>query len=83
MRIHYDPKLKERAPALRKAGVLSEVMLWNELKSRKLRGYQFSRQKPIEEYIVDFYCSKLSLVIEIDGSSQVHAQRMIVIGKRD
>ena len=69
MRIHYDPKLKERARALRKAGVLSEVLLWNELKSRKLRGHQFSRQKPIEKYIVDFYCSKLSLVIEIDGSS--------------
>jgi len=47
MRIHYDPKLKERARALRKAGVLSEVLLWNELKSRKLRGHQFSRQKPI------------------------------------
>ena len=32
-------------------------------------GYQFMRQKPIEEYIVDFFCSKLKLVIEIDGSS--------------
>jgi very-short-patch-repair endonuclease len=69
MRLHYDPKLKERAQALRKAGILSEVLLWNELKSRKLRGYQFSRQKPIDEYIGDFYCSKLSLVIEVDGSS--------------
>jgi len=45
------------------------VLLWNELKSRKLRGHQFSRQKPIDEHIVDFYCGKLSLVIEIDGSS--------------
>ncbi len=69
MRIHYDPKLKERARGLRKAGVLSEVLLWNQLKTRKLRGYQFSRQKPIDEHIVDFYCGKLSLVIEIDGSS--------------
>ncbi len=54
---------------MRKAGVLSEVLLWNQLKTRKLRGYQFSRQKPIDEHIVDFYCGKLSLVIEIDGSS--------------
>lgn len=32
-------------------------------------GYQFMRQKPIGNYIVDFYCSKLKLVIEIDGKS--------------
>jgi very-short-patch-repair endonuclease len=69
MRIHYDPKLKERARALRKAGVLSEVLLWNQLKTGKLRGYEFARQKTIDEDIVDFYCGKLSLVIEIDGSS--------------
>jgi very-short-patch-repair endonuclease len=32
-------------------------------------GYQFARQKPIDHYIVDFYCPKLSLVVEIDGDS--------------
>ena len=44
-------------------------MLWNELKSRKMCGYRFMRQKPIGDYIVDFFCSKLRLVIEIDGES--------------
>lgn len=34
-----------------------------------MRGYQFMRQKPIDNYIVDFYCSKLQLIIEIDGTS--------------
>ena len=34
-----------------------------------MRGYQFMRQKPVGDYIVDFYCSKLKLVIEIDGES--------------
>ena len=34
-----------------------------------MHGYQFMRQKPIGEYIVDFYCSSLKLVIEIDGES--------------
>ena len=34
-----------------------------------MKGYQFMRQKPIGEYIVDFFSSKLSLVIEIDGES--------------
>ena len=69
MKISYNPVLKQRARELRKQGVLSEALLWNQLKGRKMRGYQFMRQKPIGEYIVDFYCSRLQLVIEIDGES--------------
>ena len=73
MTLRYNPELKQRARELRKQGVLSEVLLWNQLKGRKLRGHQFMRQKPIRAYIVDFYCSKLRLVIEIDGES--HADK--------
>ena len=69
MKILYNPGLKKRARELRKQGVLSETLLWNQLKGRKIYGYQFMRQKPVGEYIVDFYCSKLKLVIEIDGKS--------------
>jgi very-short-patch-repair endonuclease len=69
IKIYYNPKLKSHAKELRKKGVLSEVLLWNQLKGRKIRGYQFMRQKPIEDYIVDFFCSKLGLIIEIDGES--------------
>ena len=69
MKILYNPGLKQRARELRKQGVLSETLLWNQLKGKKMRGYQFMRQKPVGEYIVDFYCSKLKLVIEIDGKS--------------
>ncbi len=69
MKILYNPELKQRARELRKQGVLSEVLLWKELKGRKVLGYQFMRQKSVGEYIVDFYCSKLKLVIEIDGES--------------
>lgn len=46
---------------------LAEVLLWNELKGRKVMGFQFTRQKPIKKHIADFYCSRLKLVIEIDG----------------
>jgi very-short-patch-repair endonuclease len=49
--------------------VLSEVLLWDKLKGRKMKGHQFMRQKPIGNYIVDFYCNKPKLVIEIDGES--------------
>ncbi|MBU1055121.1 MAG: endonuclease domain-containing protein [Proteobacteria bacterium] len=69
MKITYNPKLKALSRELRKQGVLSEVLLWAHLNGRKMKGYQFTRQKPIGNYIVDFYCSKLKLVIEIDGES--------------
>jgi hypothetical protein len=58
LKILYNPELKQRARELRKQGVLAEVLLWNQLKYREMRGYQFMRQKPLENYIVDFYCSK-------------------------
>jgi len=66
--IDYNRKLKERSRKLRQESALSEVLLWNQLKARKF-GFQFFRQKPIGNYIVDFYCPDLKLVIEIDGSS--------------
>ena len=65
----YNPKLKERARLLRKAGNLSEVLLWNKVKRKQLLGLDFDRQRIIGNYIVDFYCPSLELVIEIDGSS--------------
>lgn len=71
MKIYYNQKLKQLSRNLRNNSTLSEVLLWNELKTRKMFGYQFMRQKPIEKYIVDFYCSKLKLVIEIDGDSHI------------
>lgn len=43
--------------------------MWQRLKGSQLLRYQFQRQKPLGEYIVDFYCYKLKLVIEIDGLS--------------
>ena len=71
MKIYYNPKLKARARELRNNSTLAEVLLWNQLKARKMKSYQFMRQKPIGNYIVDFLCSKLKLVIEIDGESHV------------
>jgi very-short-patch-repair endonuclease len=65
--IPYNPKLKEIAQKLRKQGILSEVLLWNELKRKKMMGYDFHRQKPLDNYIADFFCNELMLIIEIDG----------------
>jgi len=51
---------------------LSEVLLWNELKKKNMLGYDFDRQRPIGNYIVDFYCKELSLAIEIDGNTHIY-----------
>jgi very-short-patch-repair endonuclease len=69
MAIPYNPKLKDRARALRKAGNIPEMLLWNKLKNNQLRGLDFDRQKIIGNYIVDFYCAEKNVVIEVDGSS--------------
>lgn len=47
----------------------SEIILWSYLKRKQLNGYKFRRQYSIGNYVVDFYCPKLKLVIEIDGDS--------------
>jgi very-short-patch-repair endonuclease len=67
--IPYEPHLKELARQLRNNSTLSEVLLWQELKSKKMLSYDFHRQKPLNSFIVDFYCSELKLAIEIDGDS--------------
>jgi len=65
----YNKNLKEFSRKLRNGSTLSEILLWNELKAGKMKGYKFNRQKPLLNYIVDFYCKPLNLVIEVDGVS--------------
>jgi very-short-patch-repair endonuclease/DNA modification methylase len=65
----FNPNLKEKAKELRKAGNLSEVLIWNQIKNKQFLGLDFDRQKIIGNYIVDFYCKNLGVVIEIDGVS--------------
>ena len=47
----------------------AEVVLWQALKNRGVGGYKFRRQQGIGPYILDFYCPKLRLCVELDGSS--------------
>lgn len=70
--IPYNPKLKKLAKKLRKDMTFGEVLLWNELKQDRFWGFDFDRQRCIDNYIVDFYCRELMLVIEIDGMSHNH-----------
>jgi len=65
---HYNKELKENARKLRNNSTLAEVILWDKiLKRKQLRGYSFLRQRPIHNYIVDFFSKDLKLIIELDG----------------
>jgi very-short-patch-repair endonuclease len=74
MKVYYNPELKQKARNLRNNVTFSERVLWKYLKSSQMKGYRFTRQKPIGNYIVDFYCSKLQLIIEVDGDSHNEKQ---------
>jgi very-short-patch-repair endonuclease len=69
MSLPFNPKLKQRAKALRQAGMLHEALLWNQLKRKQFQGLDFDRQKIIGNYIVDFFCAENGVVIEADGAS--------------
>lgn len=60
-------RMQERAKELRRNQTDAERLLWSLLRSRQLGGFKFRRQKPIGNYIVDFYCKERKLVIELDG----------------
>ena len=68
MMLSYNQKLKEISRQLRKNMTNAEKRLWAKIRMRQLQGYQFYRQKPIGDYIVDFFCPRAKLVIELDGS---------------
>ena len=65
--IPYKSHLVAKARQLRNNATFSERRLWKSLKGKQLLGLDFDRQKPIDNYIVDFYCKKIKLVIEVDG----------------
>ena len=73
LKLDYNPALKVRAKALRKARNLAEVLFWIRVHKGSFHGLDFDRQKIIGNYIVDFYIQALGLVVEIDGSS--HSNR--------
>jgi very-short-patch-repair endonuclease len=67
--VRYWSSLTWAARKNRENETESEKILWNKLLRGKQLGYKFTRQKPINRFIADFYCSELNLVIEVDGGS--------------
>ena len=64
----YNENLKQHSRQLRKNMTDAERCLWEKIRMKQLKGCQFYRKKPIGDYIVDFYCPRAKLVIEVDGS---------------
>ena len=67
--IPYNLKLTQLAKKLRNESTQTEIYLWLKLKGKQMYGYDFHRQKPIDNYILDFFCYDLMLGIEVDGYS--------------
>ena len=68
-KIHNYKHLEKRRKELRNNPTSAESFLWKYLQQKKLDGKKFRRQHSITNYIVDFYCKPLNLVVEIDGDS--------------
>ncbi|MDP2693174.1 MAG: endonuclease domain-containing protein [bacterium] len=65
-KIHNIKNLKKIRRKLRKDSTKSEIILWNKIRNKAF-GYKFRRQHSIGNFVVDFYCAELRLVVEIDG----------------
>ncbi len=78
----YNPRLKQFSRDLRKGYQIAEVKMWKCLRAKNM-GYAFRRQYPILNYIADFYCKQLNLVVEIDGYSHYSAEAQEKDSERD
>ncbi|MFA5358429.1 MAG: endonuclease domain-containing protein [Patescibacteria group bacterium] len=80
--LYNRKKFKHLRTKLRRNSTKSEDRLWRELRGEQL-GYKFRRQYGIENFIVDFYCPKLNLVIEVDGISHDSEEAQIKDARRE
>ncbi len=79
----YDTRLKKYSQQLRKNMTDAEKALWLKIQDKQLKGYQFYRQKPIGNFIVDFYCPKGNVVIELDGGQHYSGEGKTKDDQRD
>ena len=83
MGYYGNRELVKKARELRNNMTLAEIILWSRLRSKKVDGYKFRRQEPIYDYVVDFYCHELKLIIEVDGEIHTYAETSESDLKRD
>jgi very-short-patch-repair endonuclease len=71
-KVFNKKKLQSRRRILRHNLSKAEAVLWTYIKNKQILGQRFLRQFSIESYIVDFFCPKLHLAIEVDGISHTY-----------
>ncbi|KKS65467.1 MAG: hypothetical protein UV40_C0038G0012 [Parcubacteria group bacterium GW2011_GWA1_42_7] len=81
--LKYGENLKSLSRGLRSNLTDAERKLWFKLRNGQIKGYLFNRQKPIGKYVVDFYCRKARLVIEIDGGEHYEDANILADKIRD
>jgi len=75
-------KLKQHARQLRSNMTDAESRLWARLRGKQLLGVQFYRQKPLGNFIVDFYAAKAHLVVEVDGGQHFESTQRLADAER-
>lgn len=80
---HYNKSLKHRARSLRNNSTKAEIILWQMLKGRQMLGFTFLRQRSVLNYIADFFCKDLKLIIEADGGYHALQEQMDYDQKRE
>ena len=73
--MRQNPLSKERARRLRREATPAEKILWPELRGRRFAGFKFRRQHVLGPFIVDFYCARAALVVELDGETHLGRER--------
>jgi very-short-patch-repair endonuclease len=83
MGYYGNRELVGKARVLRSNMTRAEIILWSRLRSKKINGYKFRRQQPLFDYIVDFYCNDLKLIIEVDGEIHSFSEKISYDSKHD
>lgn len=77
-RITYNkPELKQRRRKFRQDQTDAEKLLWSKIRNRQLNGLKFLRQYSVGDYVLDFYCPKVRLAVELDGSQHIEDKSQI------
>lgn len=80
--LNYNNNLRQPARTLRNSQTPAEQILWGKLRRKQINGLQFYRQRPIANFIVDFYCPSAKLIIELDGNHHHQSNQLVADQER-
>ena len=81
-KLFNQTELKAKRRALRNHMTEHEIILWSRIQNRQLGGFKFRRQYSVGPYVLDFYCARRKLAIEIDGGGHFEEEQIIYDQKR-